>query len=586
MFDDLWEIFEKHISIQRTKDYAIALWNKQKWFSAEKDAEAIQWYLSKIDELGLKQIENLNFPADNKTSFGGIVIPKLWNVNYAVLEILSPVRAEIADYSKNPSHLMLYAAATNPNGLEFSVGRENEISVDKAVFGRINPDEGHDLIIKNKIRILISDFIRQPEAAAKDAIHWTNFTINPFYAENITGFSISQDWGDKIRKWLAEGKEIKFRAQVDTTLTDGSLEIPTAVIPGKNKEEILLTGHLYEMGLADNASGCGLGIEIMGVISDLIDKGILPKPNRTIRLIPSFESRALQAYTYQYPDRKAVAALCLDYVASDNTRTISLFKTPFSNPSIVDYLLLSLLEKASKLYGSNYTTCPFWINDTQLSDPVIGVPTPSLSVLDDRDHFIHNSLDNPSNICFEATKIIGVIAATYVYFLANASTKDFYNLGCVANDWLKINGATKFHLNKIDESLTTLAELSGESVLTYCFQELAKDVLIHEPKQVEVPVQLSKEAESMVPIRHYKGFIGFDDLSDTQLYHYFQQFGRYPDWISPVWLNQALFLADGKMSVYQIYQVLSGEGMELELKDLLKYIQFLDKIGKLSIKST
>jgi hypothetical protein len=586
MFDCLWKLFEKHISIQRTKDYAIALWNKQKWFSAEKDAKAIQWYLRKIDELGLKHIEKLNFPADNKTSFGGIVIPKLWNVNSAVLQILSPVRAEIANYSKNPSHLMLYSASTNPDGLVFTVGRENEITVDKVVFGCINPSEGHDLIIENKIRILISDFIRQPEAAAKGAIHWNNFTINPFYADNVTGFSISQEWGDKIRKWLAEGKEIKFRAQVDTTLKDGNLGIPTAVIPGKNKEEILLTGHLYEMGLADNASGCGLGIEILGVISDLIGKGILPKPNRTIRLIPSFESRALQAYTYQYPDRKAVAALSLDYVASDNTRTISLFKTPCSNPSVVDYLLLSLLEKANKLYGSNYKICPFWINDTQLSDPTIGVPTPSLTILDDRDYFIHNSLDNPSNICFEATKTIGVIAATYIYFLANASTKDFYNLGCIASDWLKKSGTTKFHLNKIIESLTTLAELSGESVSTSCFQELAKDILIHEPKQIEVPVQLRKEAESIIPIRHYKGFIGFDDLSSTQLSHYIQQFGHSPDWISPIWLNQALFFADGERSVYQIYQVLGGEGLELELEDLLKYIQFLNKTGKLSINST
>ncbi len=504
VLDNLWELFEKNISIQRTKDYAIALWEEQRWFSAEKDAEAIQWYLKTIDELGLKNVENLKFPADNKTSFGGIVIPKLWNVNSAVLQILSPVRAEIADYSKNPSHLMLYSKAANPDGLVFTIGRENEITVDKAVFGRIDPSEGHDLIIKNKIRILISDFIRQPQAGAKGAICWHNFTINPFYADNVTGFAISQDWGDKIRKWLDEGREIKFKAQVDTTLKDGNLEIPTAVIPGKSKEEILLTGHLYEMGLADNASGCGLGIEIMGVISNLINKGILPKPNRTIRLIPSLECRALQAYTYQYPDRKAVAALSLDYVASDNTRTISLFKTPCSNPSVVDYLLLSLLEKANKLYGSNYKTCPFWINDTQLSDPAIGVPTPSLTILDDRDYFIHNSLDNPSHICFEATKTLGVIAATYVYFLANASTKDFYNLGCIASDWLKKSGTTKFHLNKIVESLTTLAELSGESISTSCFQELAKDVLIHEPKQVEVPVQLRKEAESIIPKRHYK----------------------------------------------------------------------------------
>ena len=116
-------------------------------------------------------------------------------------------------------------------------------------------------------------------------------------------------------------------------------------------------------------------------------------------------------------------------------------------------------------------------------------------------------------------------------------------------------------------------------------QELAKDILIHEPKQIEVPVQLRKEAESIIPIRLYKGFIGFDDLSIAQLSYYIQQFGRPPGWISPNWLNQALFLVDGKMSVYQIYQVLSGEGLELELKDLLEYIQFLDNTGKISISS-
>lgn len=371
----LWDVFSRNLSGERAKGYTQAIWEKEKYFSSDKDEEVASWYIQKMKDLGLGKVEKIQLPANEKSSFGGIVMPKLWVAKEAKLKITSPVEETIADYWETPCHLMLYSSSTPPRGLEFSIKKEKEISQEGAIFGEINNREGQNIILDNKVKLLISDYLYCRRGASAGAVQWHNFTINPFYTQPVSGFSISPLKGEKIRNWLREGKEVKFWASVNVEIKEGILSLPTSIIPGKTDEEIILTGHLFEQGMDDNSSGCGLSLEIMGIIRKVIDERKLPVPRRTIRLLPSFEGRGIQIYTYLYPERivKMKAGIDIDMVSSDPKYPLSLIKTPSSNPAYTDYFLAYLLDRLTKNSEHKWKERNWDINDNLISDPLIGL---------------------------------------------------------------------------------------------------------------------------------------------------------------------------------------------------------------------
>ena len=595
MIDYLLDLFRRRFSAERALACAADIWDSQRWFSADKDRLAVQAYLDAMRSAGLHSIETVNLPADGRTSFGGVSIPKRWTAHGATLEIIAPEEAIAADYRANPCHLMLYSAPTPPEGLILTITEENKLGDDGGIFGKIGGGHG------DGVTIISDQFIRE-SAAVMGGIQWHNFSINPFYSTDTRGFAISRAWGDRIRDWLRQGIPVRFRATVDTEFSEGDLLLPTGVLQGETDDEILITGHLYEQGIDDNASGPAVGLEALRVMSALVDEGILPRPKRTIRLLPSFEARGLQAYAYLHPERHVVAALNMDSVAAGPEVPIHLIQDPYANPSAAEYLLIELVRRACVGTDYHWDRLPYWTMDNQIADPLIGSPCPGVCICGSDAYWYHNSLDRPEIVSKRTVALMGIVAATYTYFLASADEEEIVRLADVTADRMSTEHPTAWRARHVLDSLLAFVDDPCKDRVRKRIGELMSRIPIVAEETPDVDVELRRQASALFPRRLYKGFIGFDDLSSEQYLDYEATFGQSPSWISQPWHNEFLFMLDGRTSVWDAYRILrqefsflaghadpdvineiiGPEGVALDLESALRLTRFLERIGKLA----
>jgi len=164
-----------------------------------------------------------------------------------------------------------------------------------------------------------------------DQIPWAGISgwIGGKIKENTFGFNLTHRIGYELMELLLNGEKIKVRVKVKTDeyLTDQ--EIPTAIIPGKTEEELVYVAHLFEgvtkQGAIDNFSGCAVIMEAGRTIIELIEKGILPQPERTIRFLWTPEIFGTFLYMQKYPEevKNMIAAINLDMVGEDMQRMMN-----------------------------------------------------------------------------------------------------------------------------------------------------------------------------------------------------------------------------------------------------------------------
>ena len=135
----------------------------------------------------------------------------------------------------------------------------------------------------------------------------------------LLSFSITPRQAEQLRKWLAEGRPVKVRAQVDSRYYVGRYPYVTAVLPGTDpQEEVLVLGHSSEQGANDNATGVSAMIEAVTTLRSLIDAGKLPRPKRSIRILTMPELYGSMHYVVTHPERMrhTVAAMAVDAPAA------------------------------------------------------------------------------------------------------------------------------------------------------------------------------------------------------------------------------------------------------------------------------
>ena len=92
-----------------------------------------------------------------------------------------------------------------------------------------------------------------------NAYRWLNgwsdmpggWLMNDYDSKNQFRFSISHKKGEYLRNLLRQGRKVVVRAKIDSRYyTDDSLPYATGCIKGTGKEgeEVLIVGHLYEWG--------------------------------------------------------------------------------------------------------------------------------------------------------------------------------------------------------------------------------------------------------------------------------------------------------------------------------------------------
>ncbi|MHC4873538.1 MAG: M28 family metallopeptidase, partial [Planctomycetota bacterium] len=212
----------------------------------------------------------------------------------------------------------------------------------------------------------------------------------------IWAFVISPDSGKELLEKCSTCG-VTVNAEVDTCIYEGSFDLVTGIIEGSEypDEEVWLIAHAYEPFPCDNACGVAAGIEIMQLIKEAIDKGVINRPLRTIRFITSWENFGFAWYAENIKPEsvKAITAVNLDSLCCDSSKadiTLEARLAPdalasFTNP-LFQYLTENIIRDSGRKLNIVPNCCS---DDTLLSTPLCGIPTQWLMQKEGR--FWHNS---------------------------------------------------------------------------------------------------------------------------------------------------------------------------------------------------
>ena len=652
----------REISGNRARDYTMRLWQYDKWSTLpmwQKTAKEAQTIMR---ERGFDEAIIVDTPADGVTRHGTWTNPIGWDVKQATLEVIEPENIPdeyrfLCNYLHNPTSLNNYSCPTPPEGIETEL----------VLLEKSNEEELAKLDARGKI-ILVSSGSRgmkkyldkygvpgilsdEIEGGNKDFINanqwlngWSDFhggwQMNASDSQNNFGFSVSQKTGNYLRNLLRDGKTVKVRAKIDSRyFTDDSLPYVVGSIRGSGSEgeDVLVVSHLYEWGANDDCTGAASDIEAFGTLNDLIRSGVLPRPKRTIRMWLGFEKYGSMAYAVHNLERlrnKTIACICCDTPAENfdlSLMAVSISMNFNACPSYTDALFPEVVRKFHDRYAPNklWKTVPFASGlDNFFGDPAIGVPLNAIS-LNIGGHLHHNSMDTIEKVDPRSLRVLSIINAVYLYYLADAGydnipeiarlaseygmkvilsrataqkalisgVNDVERLGKLLADGVRIieyyTGLQKKALERIerlvpedrrDEARKLLAPCIGNideygGLMVKQFRDAVKEkskresIKIVRYRKEEGPWE--REAATIVPKRTQVGTLTLEGIP----YEEWKEVKSSPRWWSSTnWATASYFWCDGKRNLNEIKELLELEaGRPVVNFDLIVFYKFLEK---------
>jgi hypothetical protein len=282
--------------------------------------------------------------------------------------------------------------------------------------------------------------------------HVQTFSEHPAFAVMVTP-ARARIWQARLRA----GETIRLRAEVDAGREPSAYLIPTAIIPGRRRDqEIVFSCHLDHPnpGANDDASGCAGELEVARTLSQLIRSGALPRPERTIRFLWPAEIEGTIALLNARPEfaRRTLATIHLDMIGGNTEITKSVLRvrgSPPSLPSFVSDVGLTFahwVNDQSELFADT-GAAPFPLvepdGDRRALQAIIGgfdqgsdhevwsegsFRVPIIYIADWPDRYIHTQRDLPGNLDPTKLRRAIFIAAASGYFLARMTDADLPDL--------------------------------------------------------------------------------------------------------------------------------------------------------------
>ena len=407
-----------------------------------------------------------SYPANDQTVYWGSPMFQEWEATEATLHLVEPAdkARKLADFSELKTSLIQRSVPADNVEAEVVLLEDGEEDQEyegldvqgKVVLTKGDLDRVHYLAVgkHGAAGILFDGMHESPPVYQRidhpDLVRYTSFWWRPG-DKHCFGFVVTPRVGEELRKLIQsqqrEGKPPpRVRAHVASRLYDGQMEVVSALIPGETHEEVVVVAHLChpQPSANDNASGSAAVIELARTLLHLIGSGKLTRPRRSIRLLWVPEMTGTFAYLASNPEQiqRMVAGVNLDMVGENQDVCGSVFiveATPAAMPSfatdLLDRMREEWLEGAQSLGGSasyplfRHTVNPFSGGSDHyiFSDPTVGVPMPMLIQWPDK--FWHTSGDTLEKVDPRMLGVLGGLATTYAYFLANAGRREVDWLG-------------------------------------------------------------------------------------------------------------------------------------------------------------
>src|SRR5215472_9129239 len=110
------EVIRSGVQPDQAMDFMRHVYSTDRWFTFPKFAETAEYLKQTMTDLGLKNVEVVNAPADGVSQFGYWTMPLAWDVKEGRLEIVDPpmpgASGVLADYSKIPASLGMWSGPT------------------------------------------------------------------------------------------------------------------------------------------------------------------------------------------------------------------------------------------------------------------------------------------------------------------------------------------------------------------------------------------------------------------------------------------------------------------------------------------
>lgn len=389
---------------------------------------AAECALKKMKEAGISECKLLELPADGKSVFLDKTMPLAWDVTKGKLSVISGNGFEegevLADYEKHPFSIVKGSAATKAGGEKLKVVTEKDFLAGKDVKDALVLLEqntwprAHILnpVLDKGGRGLISCFSKGAERFP-DSIQWVVASTSGPHWHPIKGdrefisFSISLNLAERLRKSASEG-DFHVLAESDGKRYEGVLPFVTGIIPGRRKEEVWLSAHLYEPLADDNSTGIAAVLESARTI---LANGT---PEFTVRLLFGMEVYGFAAYAALrgVPLHKEVlGGINYDGVCC---KKIGFYPAGGALPWYGNIILKLIYDSLNGYIRSPelaYTSCGRYFDDISISDPTVGVP--AVWPLNMDMSIWHNSSQTPESVdrkLFKDSALLNILFANLI----------------------------------------------------------------------------------------------------------------------------------------------------------------------------
>ncbi|MFB0566786.1 MAG: DUF4910 domain-containing protein [Candidatus Aminicenantaceae bacterium] len=403
-----------------------------------------------LERIGYKDAVIEGWPSNGSRFYYTYRTPIGWRAKSAELWMVTPRREKLCSYEEIPLTLVKHSNSADVEAelIDVGTGVGEESYRDKDVNGKIvlatayTGEVMKDAVVKRGALGVVTWYPPEVRPGYPNMIRYT--AIWPTWEERNEigfGFNVSKDQGWLLKKMLDEGKKVVLKVKVEAEYYDSRIEILTASFTGsvEPQKEVMIIGHLCHPAPSanDNASGSGGMLEIARALKEMVDKGLIDPPGRTIRFlwVPEFYGTVPYIKSHLARTKNTIAAINCDMIGEDLHKTGGTFNitlTPDSMPSYLNDVVVNFTKLAERLNlrSINGSRHPFSYRISRFSggsdhyifnDGSLRVPS---VMFGHGDRFHHTSLDTTDKVDSSELRRVCFISLGSSYYLASASSKE------------------------------------------------------------------------------------------------------------------------------------------------------------------
>src|SRR5437879_644042 len=116
MIEPIWQAIGPHINVERMRAEVAEFFAYSRLSSFDAIKALARLIADRMKQAGMEDVRLIEFPADGRTFYGGWAMPRAYDVQSARLADTGSGDV-LADYTANPTNLMLYSLPTPPEGI-------------------------------------------------------------------------------------------------------------------------------------------------------------------------------------------------------------------------------------------------------------------------------------------------------------------------------------------------------------------------------------------------------------------------------------------------------------------------------------